>query len=1054
MILKVRLREVNVTLASPSDNSINLGGLTPPAVELDEYSFKVFARDYGDFDNANWSGGACHFQQFNPPGLSNDWNDQILFSTYFGSQVPGGFDIKLDAFEDDIPSDFAPYGGLTYCNTGNVCTFEGQRCCIFGCLFANESDDIRCDGDTFRTRINYRAAGPPCQWNDHGFLTGTCPANNYYKPHIESFWQYTRGTGCYNAINLGSIGPGQPQLSHYNSTVCYSNNFTNSPGNDVFYEFTVTQPMGLRAYLCGSITNFNSYLYLLDSTCTVMTSNDNFCGNVSEINWELCAPGRYVLVVDGATAGSMGEFEITVAENPNIIVNANAGIDWEVCLGATVTLGAAPTAFSGQGPYSYNWNLANNVSNPQVSPVVTTQYIVTVTDALGCTAQDTMDLVVNQPPTPNLGPNVSICPTGVYQLDAGPGYIFYSWNTGASSQSIQVNNPGLYFVTVVDTNGCVGTDTATINAVPIPSLFIGVDTIICDGDSALLDAGPLFQSYLWNTGSTASSIWVKNGGSYSVHIQDITGCTNNDTAVVTVVTNPTVNLGPDKTVCPGQSVFLDAGPGLLNYQWSNGSTNQFVNTTTPGTYIAIVSTFYGCADTDTVVMANYPQPSLNLGPNLAFCDGDLKNIDAGPGWANYAWNTGSTAQFITVGVPGLYYVHVTDVNGCTTGDTTSATVYPNPSIDLGPDTTLCYPDVKVFQILGYPSVTWQDGSTNPVHVVNLPGDNTVGIVVTDVNGCTAGDQAVITLAPEIQINDIPDTVVCFGTEFVLDAGSAGNEPYTYVWSNGSTNQMITVNAPGTYWVEVSNAYGCTVSESGTVTMANIVQGNLAPNGEVCTGEELILDLGAGYASYTWSTGDSSQFIVVTTANAGTFFVQVETQDGCLIEDKITITAVDPPVLDLGPDQLICPGDLVVLDAGNSFNSYLWTDNSTGQTFDVTAAGIYGVTVFYGSCEQTDLVQFSEECPQEILIPNVFSPNGDGFNDLLQFVGQNIELFELYIYNRWGNPVFTSTSITKSWDGILPGGGKANEGVYFYVVKYKFNGNDKEWEERGNVTLLR
>ena len=124
---------------------------------------------------------------------------------------------------------------------------------------------------------------PPCQFYSHGQINGSGCINNsnnspapntdsYYKPHIETMWRYTKGTSFNNAIDLGVLLP-FPGSSHFNSNICYNNNFTNSNGNDVIYSFNISNPTGVNISLCGiGGAQFDSYLYLLSDTCLLYTS--------------------------------------------------------------------------------------------------------------------------------------------------------------------------------------------------------------------------------------------------------------------------------------------------------------------------------------------------------------------------------------------------------------------------------------------------------------------------------------------------------------------------------------------------------------------------------------------------------------------------------------------------------------------------------------------------------------------------------------------------------------------------------------------------------------
>ncbi len=266
--LQVRLKEVNVGF-SRTDQGVLGVGFSP-----DEPVVKVWARDNADLDGQGWLGGACHNYSFDPPAVTPAIGEVLLNYTYPTATVPQFYDLKVDAWEDDNPEDAL----IGFCSNGQTCNFNGSQCCgipVFGvCIGLNEGDDKHCISDPYATNLPYRN-GPPCQWFDQGFIAGGCA--NDWQPGIETYWRYTNGTSCANAIDLGTINTGGT-LSHFNSNECYSNSHAASPGNDVWYKFTANGPIGISASLCGVTgAQFDSYLYLY-SACgqaTPDTANDD-----------------------------------------------------------------------------------------------------------------------------------------------------------------------------------------------------------------------------------------------------------------------------------------------------------------------------------------------------------------------------------------------------------------------------------------------------------------------------------------------------------------------------------------------------------------------------------------------------------------------------------------------------------------------------------------------------------------------------------------------------------------------------------------------------------
>lgn len=943
--LQVKVRDINTTFTATDEALLGVG-FAP-----DELTYKLWARDIPNLDGSVWNGGACLQDNFLPATQSIDFNYTMFNFTYAGANVPRYFGLRLDAHEDDLPSD----GLLGFCNTGSRCTFEGSACCgvvIFGtCIGITTGDDNHCDADSFVTQVDYRQ-GPPCQWYSHGYMNGNCPSNNFYEPRIESFWRYTDGTSCANAIPLGNFFPSAPILSHFNSNECYTNVWTPSPGNDVFYEFNVTQPTGVVASLCAN-ASFNTNLYLLDGNCNQIAFDNNTCGVTSEIRMAICNPGTYFIVVDGNAAADMGTFTLTVQEDPSLLPSADAGSPRNICLGTSTPIGGSPTGTGGAGGYTYSWTpnafiTDPTIANPTVFPPVTTRYYVTVTDANNCVAVDSIDINVNPGPPISLGNDTTICASDTITLDAGSGWVSYFWNQGANTDTLDVSQAGQYHVAIIDINGCLSRDTIQISNYPLPPLNLGADTSICQGTNITFDAGPGMVSYQWNTGNNSQFLLTSNAGTYDVEIVDGNSCRARDTVALTIDPLPVISLGNDTTVCVGEPVTWDPGTGFVGYSWNNGSTNQTVTVTTPGNYAVTVTDINGCQGSDNAVLNNYIQPTINLGPDQDLCFGDSVTLDAGGGFTSYGWVSGQTTQTVRVTGPGSYSVIGTNVNGCVATDTVNINLNLLPVFDLGNDTTICAgQNVILDPGPGYTGYLWQSGSTSRTFNVNSTGQYYV--TVTDGNTCEYTDTINIIVDPLPVPSLGPDLTVCPGDSVLLDPGPGFA---TCTWNTGETTHTV-IKPAGSYTVTVTNATGCSAFDDITISNFPAPSVNLGPDQDICPGGSVTLDAGAGFSSYLWYDGSTTQ--TVSVVFPGLYDVVVTDANGCQASDTLNITLFPQPVVDLGPDTVICQGGSYTLDAGPAFNSYAWTPGgSTGQTLNITASGNYSVTATDANgCDATD-----------------------------------------------------------------------------------------------------
>jgi len=336
----------------------------------------------------------------------------------------------------------------------------------------------------------------------------------------------------------------------------------------------------------------------------------------------------------------------------------------------------------------------------------------------------------------------------------------YHWSTGETSQTIYVTQSGTYTCTVTNyITGCEVSSTpkmVTVHPTPVVNFGSGIEQ--CVGDLVTLNAGSGFSSYLWNDSTTAHSMIIDSNGTYSVVVHDAFGCIGGDTVSAVFHPNPVVNLGADTSLC-GSSLLLSTGIGFNSYNWNNGlSFNPGYLATASGIYYVSVTDSNGCSDRDTIQVHIYALPSVNLGNDLSAC-GNSITLNAGAGYSAYDWNNGAdTSQFFQVNTSGTYILKVSNPFGCFDTDTINVSLHALPYIDLGPDIQLTQIDSMVLDAgTGYASYQWTTGQNSEVIVIggwdHPLGQDTIGVTITDGNGCTNSDQIVITIVPVNQVDE-------------------------------------------------------------------------------------------------------------------------------------------------------------------------------------------------------------------------------------------------------------------------------------------------------------
>lgn len=421
--------------------------------------------------------------------------------------------------------------------------------------------------------------------------------------------------------------------------------------------------------------------------------------------------GMYKWVFGNRCASPRVQITATVNTVPTAGITPTGTV--QLCAGNTTTL-------TGTGGGTYQWrNAAGNLAGVNTSSYTTGvagNYRVYVTTPAGCTdTSATVNVVVNPLPVVNLGNDTTFCSGSFLVLNAGTSGNAYLWDNSNTAQTRVVNTSGNYYVKVTNSFNCIKRDTILVTVNPSPGVDIGNDAFVCTGVSYTMNAGNAGSVFLWDNNSTAQTRTVNTSGTYSVKVTNSFNCSKNDTAVITYLPSPIVNLGPDKEGCAGDVVALDAGnPGNV-YLWDNGSTQQTRGVLSSGTYYVKVTNAANCHGYDTVSVDVHALPVVNLGPDLIICHDEETTLNAGNPGSSYLWNDSSTLQTLVVNASGDYEVHVTDNNNCIGTDAVNVFVKPLPSgvINAVHGDTATY----TFNVLNPQYVsnyTWNFGDASPL----------------------------------------------------------------------------------------------------------------------------------------------------------------------------------------------------------------------------------------------------------------------------------------------------------------------------------------------------
>ncbi|HSG67392.1 MAG TPA: gliding motility-associated C-terminal domain-containing protein [Bacteroidales bacterium] len=374
-------------------------------------------------------------------------------------------------------------------------------------------------------------------------------------------------------------------------------------------------------------------------------------------------------------------------------------------------------------------------------------------------------------------------------------------------------------------------------------------------------------------------------------------------------------------------------------------------------------------------------------------------------------------------------------------------VYPYPEVFLGNDTNLCFTDTLHLQApAGMASYLWNTGSTQSSIEVADAGDYWVR-VETDI-GCAESDTINVDFNSFIIIDLGEDETICEGDSIVLNAGNGFT---SYQWQDGSSAKEFIVTTTGYYWVEVSDDLGCAGADTIYIEVAEIPIVSLGRDTLICEWESITLDGGNGFSQYLWQDGSSERHYPVS--ETGSYWVEVTDANACRGSDTVYVEVVEVPDLSIGDDTSFCEQFTLLLDAGPGWDDYTWQDGSNGSTYQASQYGTYYVIADVQGCADADTLTISEDCPSLIWFPNSFTPNGDGINESFKPVYDNVDVYQIRIFNRWGQLVFESNNINNGWDGKL-NGELCPGGVYVFISEYTDNQKGVVNTVNGSVTLLR
>jgi gliding motility-associated-like protein len=801
--------------------------------------------------------------------------------------------------------------------------------------------------------------------------------------------------------------------------------------------------------------------------------------------------------IPSATTAATGTYTVTVTNSyncsavtstyatVNTLPNATASSNSAICSGQTLNLYAnGGTTYTWSGPGGYN----STNQNPVITNATTSYsgtYYVTVSNGT-CSSTTSVSVTVNASPNVSISSNSPLCTGNTLQLNASGGSS-YQWSGVGGFSSTQQNptipnaqliNQGTYTVTVTSSSGCTATASTDVY---ISSSF----------NSTINPAGPFCSngSPVTLTAATPGGTWSGNGitdaslgifnpttagvGTHTITYTISGSCGSSSNANIIVYQSPTAIVSSNSPICEGQSLQLNAnnvsnasylwsGPNSFSSSQQNPTLNN-ASINNSGSYSLTITDANQCSAISSVNVTINPSPTVTITTSNPICNGSTLNISATSGYSSYSWQgpnnfQSSQSSFSIPNVSnlqsGTYTVTVINSNGCSKVESTVVNVlnFASGSMTVNTITPSCYNStdgsIELFVTGGTPPYQyhWSHDTSLTLAQANNLSDGIYTITITDGNGCNIDTLIHLTAPTPLQIDVTTQNPNCFGIHNgnITVQVSGGSPAYSYLWNNNSTSATLNQIGPGIYSVTVTDNHQCsTVFNNIQITEPDELILNLNATNNQCPTDNLAsasVTVYGGVSPYTyqWNTGQTSSSI--NQISGGYHAVTVTDANQCNKTDSIFV---------ISPDGFI-NNAVVIRDTINGIASidnqvsggtppyqYAWSNGQTSEDLYNIEAGTYILTVTDASnCTFVDT--FDIKLP--ILIPTVYTPNGDNTND--RFAIKNIHIVpqvHIEIYNRWGNKMFSFDGTgsqyanqSNQWDGTY-NGKELPMGSFVYIV---------------------
>lgn len=826
-------------------------------------------------------------------------------------------------------------------------------------------------------------------------------------------WQDQRpGTGGTSDLYVGATSALAPPpilnstlTQTYTATSCNiaTQNVTTCSGSSI--TFTVPLPGGL----------FNTYTFLDGATTLQSSSSNTFTTSSLSV-------GTHTITATSSTAGgcttaASNQIIVTISAGPTLTLSSQSNVS---CNGGT-NGAATMTASAGTAPYTYAWSPSGGTAATATGLSAGT-YSCVVTDATGCTRTQTVSITQPNAITDTATTTPATCGSNngsaTVNPSGGVGGYTYLWSpSGGTAATATGLTAGSYTCTITDANGCTLVEPVNVNSAGGPTISLSTQTnVTCNGGSdgaatMTVSGGTSPFSYVWSSlPNTTPSVTGIPAGSYTCTVTDANNCVQSATVLITEPPVLTVSMSSSDVLCNGGNsgtayVTAGGGVGSFTYQWSPaGGTADTANGLSAISYTCVITDGNGCTISESVTITEPTALVTSNSQTNVSCNGGNNgtgtvSASGGTGSFTYAWSSGGTSATEIMLSATTYTCVITDGNGCSATETITIT---QPTVISGTFTAV---DASCGNNNGTATVTasggtspysyfWPSSGTNNATDTNMaPG--TFTCIFSDNNGCTDSVSVTIQNAgtPAVTIATQTD-ITCFGMNDgqVSVNVTGGSGPYTYSWSpSGGTSNAATGLGPATYTCTVTDASGCTQTQTATIIEPSALSVTISGTDDTCAAgngtASVAVTGGTGSYTYGWSpSGGTAATASGLTANVYT--CTISDANGCTTTSTVSIQNTGGATVALSSQtNVMCNGDLsgsamMSATGGNSPYTYSWSPSGgTSATASGLGAGTYTCTVTDATgCTSAQTVAITQ--PLSALTVTDASSNGCGTNSAI------------------------------------------------------------------------